>query len=64
MRRRRTHRTEQVVFRNAQTGVEIGRTKAAPKMATGALVTPGENGEFLYLGLAGDIFEITAEPRE
>lgn len=58
----RSHRTEEVVFRNAATGKEIGRSEKLPKMTTGALVTPGEDGKLTYLGLAGEIFEITVAP--
>lgn len=64
MRCLRDHDKEEVVFRNAETGEEIARSEKLPKMTTGALVTPGADGEFYYLGLAGDIYKITVAAKE
>jgi hypothetical protein len=55
---------EEVVFRNAETGREVARSKPLPKMTTGALVTPGDDGALFYLGLAGEIFRIDVEAKE
>ncbi len=60
----RSYKTEEIVFRNAATGKEIGRSKKLPKMTTGALVTPGDDGAIYYLGLAGDIFNVTVAAKE
>jgi outer membrane protein assembly factor BamB len=64
MRCLRSYAKEQIVFRNAETGEELARSAPLPKMATGALVTPLENGEIAYLGLAGEIHWVTVAPKE
>lgn len=64
MRCLRSHQKEEVVFRNAETGEELARSAPLPKMTTGALVTPLENGEIAYLGLAGEIYRVTVAPKE
>lgn len=64
MRCLRRHETEEIVFRNAATGKEIGRSAKLPKMTTGALVTPGDNGALYYLGLAGEIYKATVTAKE
>lgn len=60
----KTHKTEEVVLRNAETGAVLGRSEPLPKMTTGALVTPGGDGELYYLGLAGDIYKVTTTAKE
>jgi hypothetical protein len=64
MRCLRSYKKEQIVLRNAATGKVIGRSPMLPKMTTGALVTPGNDGALYYLTLAGDIYEVTAAPKE
>ncbi len=59
MRCLRKFAEEEIVFRNADTGEEIGRSEALPKMTPGAMVTPGEDGALYYLGVDGEIFKIT-----
>ncbi|NJL56364.1 hypothetical protein HC928_15200, partial [bacterium] len=49
---------ENVVWRDAETGMELARSGDLPPMTSGVLVTPGYAGRFYYLGLAGDIFEL------
>lgn len=60
----KSYRKEEIVFRNAETGAEIARSEKLPKMTTGALVTPGPDGELYYLGLAGEIFKVTAAAKD
>lgn len=57
-----TYETEAVVFRSAETGRELARSRQLPKMTSGALVTPGDNGRINYLGLGGEIFRLTVKP--
>lgn len=58
--RRYTH--EQVVFRDAATGQELARSGPLPKMTSGALVTPVDAGHFRYLGLAGEVYDLSIKP--
>ena len=57
-----TYTEEAVVWRNAATGEELARSNYLPKMAQGALITPGPASATFYLGLAGTIqrLEVTA----
>ncbi len=57
-----TYETEAVVFRSAETGRELARSRQLPKVTSGALVTPGDNGRINYLGLGGEIFRLTVRP--
>lgn len=56
------YKTEAVVFRSAATGKELARSRQLPKMTTGALVTPGDDGRIYFLGLGGDIFRLSIRP--
>ena len=58
----KTYKTEAVVFRSAATGKELARSRQLPKMTTGALVTPGDDGRIYYLGLGGDVFRLSIRP--
>jgi hypothetical protein len=53
---------ESVVFRDAATGQELARSAALPKMTSGALVTPGDGGAITYLGLDGEVYQLTVRP--
>ncbi|MBV9583014.1 MAG: hypothetical protein JO057_30890 [Chloroflexi bacterium] len=53
---------EQVVFRNAATGQELARSDSLPKMTSGALVTPGDDGAIDYLSLQGTIYQLAVQP--
>ncbi|MGH9278163.1 MAG: hypothetical protein ACRD12_08655 [Acidimicrobiales bacterium] len=55
--------TEAIVFRNAATGKELGRSQQMPKMTSGALVTPSVDGHIYYLGLAGQISQVKVSRR-
>lgn len=57
-----SYTSEAVVLRDAATGQELARSAPLPKMTSGALVTPGENGLINYLSLAGEIYRITVAP--
>jgi hypothetical protein len=50
---------EQVVFRDAATGVELARSGDLPRMSHGILVTPAFDGRFFELGHRGTITELT-----
>ncbi|MFZ5618117.1 MAG: hypothetical protein ACOZAA_12450 [Pseudomonadota bacterium] len=60
----KSYSKEEIVFRNAETGDEIARSERLPKMTTGALVTPGPDGDLYYLGLAGEIYKVTVTAKE
>jgi len=62
LRALKSYKTEAIVFRSAATGEELGRSGQLPKMTSGALVTPGDNGRIYYLGLAGQIYRVSVEP--
>jgi hypothetical protein len=53
---------EQVVFRDAATGQELARSDSLPKMTSGALITPGDEGAINYLSLDGQIYQLTVQP--
>jgi hypothetical protein len=54
--------TDYMVWRNADTGQEIARTKQLPKMTTGTMIQPYYFGKMFYLGLQGDLIELNARP--
>lgn len=58
----RSYDSEALVFRDAATGRELARSEKLPKMTSGALVTPVDDGHFRYLGLGGDIFDVSVAP--
>ena len=53
--------TDFVVWRDAQTGRELARTQQLPVMTSGAMIQPYYSGKIFYLGLGGDVFELTAQ---
>ena len=58
----RSYDSEVLVFRDAATGLELARSSKLPKMTSGALITPANDGHFRYLGLSGDILDIDVAP--
>lgn len=58
----RSFEKEALVFRDAATGRELARSAPLPKMTSGALVTPWSGGHFRYLGLAGEILDVSVAP--
>lgn len=60
----RSYKTERVVYRDAATGRVLARSAPLPRMTSGALVTPGEDGVMHYLGIDGAIFELSVAPQQ
>ncbi len=60
----KNYTTEQVVWRNAQTGQELARSSQFPKMTQGILVTPGYAGLQYFLTADGHVIglEVTPQP--
>src|SRR5690349_19153017 len=55
--------TQFVVWRYAQTGHELARTEQQlPAMTTGTMIQPYYFGKIFYMGLDGDLFELTVPP--
>jgi hypothetical protein len=55
--------TDFVVWRDALTGHELARTaEALPAMTVGTMIQPYYFGEVFYMGLDGDLFELTVRP--
>jgi hypothetical protein len=54
--------TEQVVWRNADTGAELARSSEFPKMTQGILVTPGYAGLQYFLTSDGHIIGLQVTP--
>lgn len=52
-------RSEQVVFRDAETGAELARTGDLPRMSGGANLAPGFAGQVYYPAADGTIHELT-----
>jgi hypothetical protein len=50
---------EQVVFRNAATGLELGRTGNLPRMSQGANISPGFGGRVYFPAVDGRIYEVS-----
>lgn len=59
-----TYTTEQVVWRNAQTGQELARSSQFPKMTQGILVTPGYAGLQYFLTADGNIIGLQVTPAQ
>jgi hypothetical protein len=57
-----SYTTEQVVWRNAQTGEELARSSQLPKMTQGILVTPGYAGLQYFLTADGHIIGLQVTP--
>ena len=58
----KSYTTEQVVWRDAQTGQELTRSSQFPKMTQGILVTPGYAGLQYFLTAAGNIIGLQVAP--
>jgi hypothetical protein len=55
--------TDFVVWRDAQTGDELARTKQPlPAMTSGTMIQPYYFGKMFYMGLEGDLIELTVQP--
>jgi hypothetical protein len=54
--------TDFVVWRDAQTGGELARTRQLPAMTSGAMIQPYYFKKIFYLGLEGDVLELTTQP--
>lgn len=54
--------TDLVVWRDAQTGRELAHTRQLPAMTSGTMIQPYYFGKVFYLGLDGDLLELTAQP--
>ena len=55
--------TEQVIWRNAQTGKELASSSQFPKMTQGILVTPGYAGLQYFLTADGHIIALQVTPK-
>ena len=51
-----------VVWRDAQTGKELARTKQVPKFTSGTMIQPYYFGEMFYVGEDGDLSELSVLP--
>jgi len=58
----KSYTTEAVVWRNAQTGAELAKSSAFPKMTQGILVTPGYAGVQYFLTADGHIIGLQVTP--
>jgi hypothetical protein len=56
--------TEQVIWRNAQTGNELASSSQFPKMTQGILVTPGYAGLQYFLSADGHIIALQVTPKQ
>jgi hypothetical protein len=56
--------TEQVIWRNAQTGSELASSSQFPKMTQGILVTPGYAGLQYFLTADGHIIALQVTPKQ
>jgi hypothetical protein len=56
--------TEQVIWRNAQTGAELAASSQFPKMTQGILVTPGYAGLQYFLTADGHIIALQVTPKQ
>ena len=54
--------TDFAVWRDAQTGRELARTRQLPAMTSGAMIQPYYFKKIFYLGLDGEVLELTAHP--
>lgn len=51
-----------VVWRDAQTGRELARSEELPAMTSGTMIDPYYFGNMFYLGLEGNLIELTVRP--
>jgi hypothetical protein len=58
----RTNTTDFVVWRDAQTGQELARTKQLPAMTSGTMIQPYYFGKIFYMALEGDLIELSVRP--
>jgi hypothetical protein len=59
----KSYTTEQVIWRNAQTGAELASSSFFPKMTQGILVTPGYAGLQYFLSADGHIIALQVTPK-
>lgn len=59
----KSYTTEQVIWRNAQTGQELASSSQFPKMTQGILVTPGYAGLQYFLTADGHIIALQVTPK-
>ncbi len=60
----KNYTTEQVIWRNAQTGQELASSSQFPKMTQGILVTPGYAGLQYFLTASGHIIALQVTPKQ
>ncbi len=60
----KNYTTEQVIWRNAQTGQELASSSLFPKMTQGILVTPGYAGLQYFLSANGHIIALQVTPKQ
>ena len=60
----KNYTTEQVMWRNAQTGQELASSSQFPKMTQGILVTPGYAGLQYFLTADGHIIALQVTPKQ
>lgn len=60
----KSYTTEQVIWRNAQTGAELASSSQFPKMTQGILVTPGYAGLQYFLTADGHIIALQVTPKQ
>ena len=60
----KNYTTEQVIWRNAQTGQELASSSQFPKMTQGILVTPGYAGLQYFLTADGHIIALQVTPKQ
>ena len=55
---------DRVVWRDAETSLELARSPLLPVVNTGTMVEPGYAGRMYYLATHGKIIELTVRPNE
>jgi hypothetical protein len=58
------HRSNYVVWRNAETGLELARTHRMPAVLAGTMIQPGYDGNMYYMGASGEITKLTVSPAQ
>ena len=58
---RKPYETEQVVWREAETGRELARSPSLPAMNQGAVLAPGPGGAIYYPTADGHVIKLQVE---
>jgi hypothetical protein len=57
-----TNTHDRVVWREAETGRELARSRLLPAVNTGTMIQPGYAGRMYYMGEEGKLIELTVRP--